>query len=552
MIRNIISCFLIALVSTIFTGCGPGPAKKKLSEEIRVHLEMLQEEKPVVEGSHIYNTDIITRLYEKGEGLISARWGSMENMDRLLFAIRNSHMEGLRPEDYHLYAIENLVNLIIESDNVQAGDIAKMELLLTDAFLMLSAHKAGGKTDSETIDPQWRAAGKGVNINWEEFIDSTLQSKRIIENLQMLTPRHREYINLKSGLAKYKRIKDEGGWDRFTTLLPKLGEGMRHPDVAILRNRLSITQGHIEFDPEDPELFDESLHEQVMLFQRRNGLTADGVAGRGTIEALNISVEERVASIGANLERWRWLSDDLGERYVMVNIANFELQAIEKDRIVFQTEAIVGRPYRKTPVFSSLITFLVFNPDWTVPNTILINDIVPAVIKNPGYLAGRGMKVLRRDGTEVNPASIDWQSVSLGNFPYRIRQEPGPDNALGRVKFMFPNQYNVYIHDTPARNLFSQTDRTFSSGCIRINKPVEFAEYLLRDNPVWTPAQIKSQIDLGRMRTVNLTEPVPVHMLYLTAWADDDGVVYFRRDIYDRDKLLIIALEQTPPPYASQ
>ena len=546
MIRILLSVTLIALTSTIITGCGPGADKKELSEEFRVHLEMIQEEIPVLEGSHIYNTDIITRFYEKGEGLISARWGSMENMEQLLFAIRNSHLDGLRPEDYHLSAIENMANLIIESDNVQAGDIAKMELLLTDAFLMLSAHKAGGKTDSETIDPQWRAAGKAVDLNWDEFIDSTLQSKRIVENIQMLAPRHREYINLKNGLAKYKRIKDEGGWDRFITQLPKLGKGMSHPDVAILRNRLSITQGHIEFDPEDPELFDEPLHEQVVLFQRRNGLTADGIVGRGTIEALNISVDDRIASIEANLERWRWLSDNLGERYIKVNIANFELQAIEEDRIVFQSEAIVGRPFRKTPVFSSLITFLVFNPDWTVPNTILINDIVPAVIRNPDYLASRGMKVLRSDGAEVNPASIDWQSVTLGNFRYRIRQEPGPDNALGRVKFMFPNQYSVYIHDTPVRNLFSQTDRSFSSGCIRIYKPLEFAEYLLRDNPAWTPTQIKSQLDLERMRTVNLNKPVPVHMLYLTAWADDDGVVFFRRDIYDRDQRLLTALSQPP------
>ncbi len=197
-------------------------------------------------------------------------------------------------------------------------------------------------------------------------------------------------------------------------------------------------------------------------------------------------------------------------------------------------------------MFSSLITFLVFNPDWTVPNTILINDIVPAVIRNPDYLASRGMKVLRSDGAEVNPASIDWQSVTLGNFRYRIRQEPGPDNALGRVKFMFPNQYSVYIHDTPVRNLFSQTDRSFSSGCIRIYKPLEFTEYLLRDNPAWTPTQIKSQLDLERMRTVNLNKPVPVHMLYLTAWADDDGVVFFRRDIYDRDQRLLTALSQPP------
>ncbi len=547
MNRISFAVYLVLSVTTISLGCGREAAKRALSEELKRHLEIIQTGMPVLESNPIYNTDIITMLYDKGEAMLSARWEHMENMDQLLYAIRNSYLEGLRPEDYHLAELESLVNSIAESVDPAPSDIARLELLLSDAFLMLSAHKAGGKTDPVTIDPQWRAAGKAVNINWEEFIDTTLKNQRVLENLQKIAPRHREYLNLKQALSKYLEIKSRGGWERFTTHLPKLGLEMHDPDVVMLRERLEVTQGRIDFDPEDPELFDQSLLEHVKLFQRRNGLTADGVVGRGTKEALNISVEERIASIEANLERWRWLSEDLGERYIKVNIADFELQAIEKDRMVFQSEAIVGRPYRKTPVFSSLITFLVFNPDWTIPNTILINDVVPAVRNNPGYLADRRMKILRRDGTEVNPASIDWHNVTLGNFPYRIRQEPGPDNALGKVKFMFPNQYNVYIHDTPGRNLFSHTDRTFSSGCIRINKPVEFAEYLLRDNPVWTPAQIKSQLDHGQTRTVNLSEPVPVHILYLTVWADDDGLVYFRKDVYDRDQGLLKALRQTPP-----
>jgi L,D-transpeptidase YcbB len=421
-----------------------------------------------------------------------------------------------------------------------------MEMLLTDAFLMLSAHMAGGKTDAVTIDPQWRAAGKREKFNWDSFIDSALQSNQIIENLQMLAPRHREYINLRSALEKYQQIRDEGGWESYTTSLPKLEKGMRHPDVTNLRNRLAITQGNIDFVIEDQDLFDQPLHDNVVLFQRRNGLSADGVVGKGTIEAMNFPVEERIVSIEVNLERWRWLSEDLGKQYIKVNIANYELQAIENDKIVFQSEAIVGRPYRRTPVFSSLMTYIVFNPNWTVPPTILFNDVIPAMRINPGYLAEKRMKVLRADGSEVNPGSIDWNNVTAGNFPYRIRQEPGRDNALGSVKFMFPNQYMVYIHDTPSRNLFSQTDRSFSSGCIRINKPLEFAEYLLTDNPVWTPEQIKNIIDLGRERTVNLPSPVPVHLLYLTSWADNDGIVYFRKDIYDRDQPLKTALAQSP------
>jgi len=235
------------------------------------------------------------------------------------------------------------------------------------------------------------------------------------------------------------------------------------------------------------------------------------------------------------------------ERYIMVNIANFELQLIENGITVFSSEAIVGRPFRETPVFSAVMTYMVFNPDWIVPPTILNNDIIPALRNNPSYLAEKNMKILRSDGSEVDPASIDWRSLPVAGFPYRIRQGPGRDNALGRVKFMFPNQYSVYIHDTPSRNLFAHADRSFSSGCIRINKPLELAACLLQHNPLWTPEHIRSIIDQGRETTVRLQSPLRVHLIYLTAWADDEGTVYFRKDIYDRDRRLLAALKQAPP-----
>jgi murein L,D-transpeptidase YcbB/YkuD len=283
-----------------------------------------------------------------------------------------------------------------------------------------------------------------------------------------------------------------------------------------------------------------------MLFQLRNGLTTDGVIGKATIEAMNVSVEDRIASIEANLERWRWLSDDLGERYIKVNIANFELQVIENGDMVFSTEVIVGLTNRMTPVFSSIMTYLVLNPDWTVPPTILNDDIIPSVISNPEYLAEKDLKILRTDGTEVDPSTIDWINIVTADFPYSVHQEPGPKNALGRIKFMFPNQYSVYIHDTPNHKLFGRTERSFSSGCIRVNNPMDLAACLMKDNPAWTPTQIKNVIDQGTERSINLANPIQVHILYLTAWASDDGVVYFRKDIYDRDQPLLAALKQNP------
>jgi murein L,D-transpeptidase YcbB/YkuD len=538
---------LMVTIVTLLSGCGRWAHKPKHPEKLVVIKEIINEEVPLLEGELLYNPDIITQLYAKSEKLLSVIWERKENIDQMLYAIRNVDVDGLNPDDYHLSAIEELAQKIISSDTADIKDIANLELLLTDSFLLLSTHLAGGKTDSETIDPQWRASKRIVRLDLLGFIDTTLHNYRILEGLQELTPKHREYLNLKNALVEYRQFKQNGGWETFSTQLPKLEMGIRHPDITLLRNRLAITQGSIEHEMEDEELFDSLLHKHVIIFQTRNGLTADGVVGKATIEAMNIPVESRIASIEANLERWRWLSDDLGERYIKVNIANFELEIIENGSSVFTTNAIVGKAFRETPVFSSVMTYMVLNPDWTVPPTILNEDIVPAVISNPDYLSKKKLKVYAADGTEIDPTTIDWSSFTTNNFPYKIHQNPGPENALGNIKFIFPNKYSVYIHDTPNRSLFKRTDRSFSSGCIRVDNPMKLAAWLMKDNLKWTPALLNNAIEKGKTQTVKFKTPIPVHILYLTAWASNDGVVFFRKDVYNRDKILLAALKQLPP-----
>lgn len=536
--------FLLFTITSFLFGCTQKVKKKVLSEKLKEKIEVLQEEVPLLDTVHIYNTDIIAQLYQQSGKLMSAKWSNRKNIDQLLEFIRQIDQEGLNPEDYHLTLIENLTTKIVTEKNATLEEIADFELILTDAFLTLSSHLAGGKLDAESIDPQWKAIRRNLDIEWEVFIDSTLRYNKVKETLNRLTPNHQEYDNLVKALSKYKTIETQGGWEYFSTSLKKIEPGTEHSDIVKLRERLSVTQGAIEPDSTNENLYDQTLFDQVVIFQVRNGLKGDGVIGKQTIEALNVPVGDRIASIEANLERWRWLSDDLGERYIMVNIANFDLQLIDKGKPVFTSEAIVGRPYRMTPVFSSLMTYLVLNPDWTVPPTILKNDVIPEVIKNPNYLNEKGMKVLTMDGKEVTASAIDWNRAAKSGFPYMIRQEPGKMNALGKVKFMFPNQHNVYIHDTPSRNLFTQTDRGFSSGCIRVNRPIELASLLLADLPAWTPQQIDQVLSQGKPRTVSLPKPIPVHLLYMTAWADGDGIVYFRKDIYNRDQPLLLALKQ--------
>jgi murein L,D-transpeptidase YcbB/YkuD len=249
------------------------------------------------------------------------------------------------------------------------------------------------------------------------------------------------------------------------------------------------------------------------------------------------------------MERWRWLPRYLGRRYILVNIARFALEVIEDDKPIMSMRIIVGKPYQSTPVFNAAMTHLVVNPSWHVPISIAKEEILPLLRRDPGYLLRQNMRVYQGGGGEVDPRSINWLQVSASNFPYRLRQIPGPHNPLGRVKFLFPNQFSVYLHDTSNRELFSRTVRTFSHGCIRIEKPLDLAEYLLRGDPQWNRDKIQQAIARGLERTITLPAAVPVYLLYWTAWVGEDDAMHFRDDIYQRDMSLEKAL--FGPPSAS-
>jgi L,D-transpeptidase YcbB len=533
---------LIGILS--LTACFEHKYRKAVAENLHLQIDALQSDSLLIAGEPLFQTDLITEIYRKGGEYLSPKWQKPENIRQLLDAIRGSAADGLQPEDYHLSAIEMLIDSIRADDLSSAAEMAQLEILLTDAFILLSSHLAAGKVDPLSINAQWHAARRALPYAWDAYLDSVLLNGQVAESFETLRPRHAQYQQLKMALRKYRQMAEDGGWTQFETQQKKLEKGMVLPEIAALRERLAITQGPFEPDTENPLLFDQSLHEQVVIFQTRNGLPNDGVIGPRSIQALNLSVADRIATIEANLERWRWVDEDLGEKHIMVNIANFSMKLIENDSVLFETEAIVGKTYRKTPVFSGSMNHVVFNPDWTVPPGILRNDVIPAVLKNRGYLAEKNMQLLGRDGKEIHPASVDWKQISPSNFPYMVRQRPGKDNALGKVKFMFPNTHNVYIHDTPTRNLFSQTDRAFSSGCIRINRPIDFAKMLLEADGSATAAQIDQILARPDTRTIRMKEHLPVHLLYLTAWADESGTAYFRSDVYDRDSALIVALKR--------
>lgn len=369
--------------------------------------------------------------------------------------------------------------------------------------------------------------------------------------LDALAPDQVWYGRLRRALATLRAQREAGvAWPRVAEG-ELLEPGDRDPRVAQVRARLLAT-GELSpsddvtrLDPDRIALYDPELENALRSFQARHGLAVDGVVGPNTLAALNAPLEARIRQIQLNLERLRWMPHGLGDSHLLVNLADFSVTGTFDGERVYWTRAVVGTPYNRTPVFSDRLEYLEFNPYWNVPYSIATKELLPKIKADPGYLAAHDYEVLASwsdAAVPLDPATIDWQSLSRGSFPYRIRQRPGPQNALGRVKFMFPNRFNVYLHDTPARRLFERPTRAFSHGCVRLDKPLELAELLLRDAPDWTPERIRAVLASGRRTIVSLPETVPVHLTYLTAWVDDAGTLQFRDDIYGRDAALSAAL----------
>lgn len=486
-----------------------------------------------------------TRFYQARE--LSLAWTGPANAhlyDDLLIAVRGAASHGLDPADYHL--------ALLEAADPSRADL-DLDEVATDAYLTLAAHLLSGRLNPVTIEPDWTAARRGRDL--VAYLQAALGNDAIGESLEALAPDQPGYHALREALARYQGIADAGGWPGINPGLT-LHPGDRGPRVAQLRARLEATGDLAPLVPpadatppmRDPEFFDPELDAAVRVFQHRASLDPDGNVGALTLAQLNTSPNQRLAQIRANLERWRWLPEDLGRRHIRVNIADFSLEA-RNEGVVEQThDVIVGRLYRRTPVFSASMTYFVINPWWETPPSLAARDKLPAFRADPGAVTRLGFQVIDRSGSLVDPATIDWATVPATNFPYRLRQSPGPLNALGEVKFMFPNPHNVYLHDTPTRGLFAQTRRDFSSGCVRVRDPLLLAEWVASDNPNMTPARLQA-IAAGNDETrISLPRAIPVHILYWTVVLDSDTGVRFVDDVYDRDAVLIAALDSPPPP----
>lgn len=528
----------------LISGINPNYSRD-LSECIRFFVEHKPDgDRYRIDETRLFSSQLLPRFYNNR--FFAPAWISGESLNdhalELINTIKRIDEHGLQPEDYHLEQIEKYTSAMLGGKNPAQEEMMKAEILMTDAFLLLAAHLYFGKVDPEKIDANWKLQRKEPELFLDKRLENAVSGVGVLEELRKLMPRHKNYRILQQRLAWYRDL-EKHDWKPIAP-----GSTLKPGDVnsAVPQIRIRLNKLNYKLNDTVSNLYDEELELKVMAFQQRHGLNPDGVIGRFTLEALNITPAERAEKMRVNMERLRWLPLEIPEKYVMVNIANFTMDVIEGSDTLLSSRAIVGRSYRKTPVFTGRMTYLVFSPTWVVPPGILANDVIPAVRKDPDYLNQKNMKVIRFDGTEVDQSTIDWVSVTGRNFPYMIRQEPGPDNALGRVKFMFPNQYNVYIHDTPSRNLFSRDGRAFSSGCIRIEKPFEFAQLLLADNPRWDDNAIRTAMNADREQTVRFSKPWIVVLVYFTSWADGQGNIQFRQDVYDRDAAVSVALRKEP------
>lgn len=446
-------------------------------------------------------------------------------------AIEAAATHGLDPDDYHRAALSGTA--LCDSDR---------EIVATDAFLMLAAHLAGGRIDPATVEPSWNA--RRPDLDGVALLERALVENRVAATLESLAPADPLYAALRDELARLSAIVAAGGWVA-PTAGPTLREGDRGPRVAEVRARLAA-DGFAVAEAADPEAFDATLAGAVRAFQARANLEADGVVGPRTLAELAQGPEARIGQVRANLERLRWLPADLGERHLLVDIADFRLEAREAGRTVRVHRVIVGREQRQSPSFSAPMTHVILNPWWEVPRRLAVRDKLPQFQRDPGAATRLGFEAIDGSGRRVDVAGIDWKRYSPANFPYRLRQRPGPDNALGEVKLMLPNRHDVYLHDTPSRGLFARARRDFSSGCIRVEDALGLTEWVLAGTG-WDRARIDAVVATDTPTEIRLAAPLPVHLVYRTAALDAEGRLRLLADPYGRDPVLVAALARAPP-----
>lgn len=486
--------------------------------------------------------DLVAKFYEGRD--FRPAWRENKKIKSLAALVADAYADGLNPADYHQQVIEKLLRERPGVESMTPTEWADLELTLTDALIQLVHDQLVGKVDPRTQHATWILQESSRKADISELAAAAVQAPSLQRYVTEHIARGSYYRRLRAALADYRRIMTAGGWPTIPDG-PPIKSGATDERIPALASRLAITDVLDNASPyAAANVMDETLAQAVRHFQARHGLEADGVVGPVTLNALNVPVEQRVQQLRLALERARWVLGDLGKHYVVVNIAGLRVYVVADGQIVWESQVVVGKSHQQTPVFRDEIEYLVFNPSWYVPYNIATREMLPEIQANAHWFQTHNYEVHSRTGTRIDPATVDWAALARKNFPYSFVQPPGHNNALGQVKFMFPNGHDIYLHDTPARQLFSSAQRAFSHGCIRVENPLALAEVLLRSQN-WERHRVDEVVASGKTTTVRLAEPMTVLLLYSTANVDPNGTVHFYPDIYGRDPALAKALDKS-------
>ena len=531
--RAIVSTFAAAVIAA---GCNRDTAKDAAARQ-SLERALAQPRPPYVtadaEGRKLWK--LTQQFYERRHHALAWIQGTkpQAHIGELIAALNAAADEGLDPQLYNASLLEQKQQTASQGFLLKKGfepaEAGEHDAWLTYLYLKYASDLADGLSDLAQADSTWQ-------IRREKFdaaarLEEALEQNHIGQSLRELLPQNPQYQGLRRLLADYRAQAAKGGWP-VTSRGTRLAPGQKSGAVALLAQRLSASGDYAGAAiTGNAPAYSADLQDAVKRFQRRHGLVDDAIVSPSVVAELNVPIDQRISQIALNLERWRWLPRDLGERHILVNIPEYRLEVWEQTRVPLSMRVVVGKQDTQTPIFNDVMTHVVFSPYWNVPPTIAEGETLPEILKDPGFLDRNNMEVLDSSGNVVDPGSIDLTDPAR----YRFRQRPGGQNSLGLVKFMFPNQYNVYLHDTPSDSLFARASRSFSHGCVRIENPQALAEYVLRDQPDWTRERIEEAMHAEQERTVKLRSAIPVYLGYWTARVSADGIAQFRRDVYGID-----------------
>lgn len=514
--------YLFVLIPLLLTGC-----KKETPKEVAVPKEVSLKRDSLSMAFDsavvIQKNDATLTAFYRSYGFATV-WSKPAERKKLIELLKASEKEGLFPKDYNIAKIEKYEQ---KAQTLSDKEMLAYDLLLTASVQKYIWHLSNGKLNPKHIYRDWDLPRNPIHIN--ELLHNGIEGDSIAQSLESIKPSHVVYQSLKAALEKLGEFpKDTIKPVVFTE---KIVRGDTSSILPGIKRRLIYWK---ELAPQDTltRIYDRKTWKAMKNFQRRHGLATDGVIGKSTVEALNYSVDARRQQIIANLERWRWYARDFGEHYIIINIPGYYLRVIKGKDTIERKRIVVGKAERKTPVLSSTFNNIVFNPTWTVPPTIIREDLVPDATNNRGYFAARSITIYNSKGKVVDPQQWNPKNPRA----YRYVQSPGFHNSLGVVKFNFPNHYTVYLHDTNHRNYFSKNYRSLSSGCVRVEDPLPLAEYMLNDSIKWSRAKIDTLVASRKTTTINLKQKIRLHQLYWTAWMERNGDLEFRPDIYNLDE----------------